>query len=318
MWCNFGRPHSHKLNRGTEAAKMDTGSSSDGTVKMLSAAACGAAAAIACLRAQPPAATASTASSGAPAARNEEATTASASSPVDEFKGKVCLVTGGAMGIGRAIVEEFASRGATVVYADLVRCLEDGADPVAGELQTRAGLASGSFAQAIQWVKCDASQADQVEAAVQEALDRCGRIDILVNNCGICPDDSCKPAHELAVEMYDKVMAVNSRSYFLFAKYVIGKAFLPQGGGVIVNIASVQGLQSVPCVPAYASSKGAVINFTRNLAVEYAGKNIRVNAVNPGSVRTPMLMHFLGDDAEKTDPTPMKRWGKPEEIAAAA
>lgn len=114
-----------------------------------------------------------------------------------------------------------------------------------------------------------------------------------------------------------QVMAVNSRSYFLFSKFVIGKAFLPQGGGVIVNMASVQGLQSVPCVPAYASSKGAVINFTRNLAVEYATKNIRVNAVNPGSIRTPMLMHFLDDDAMKVDPTPMKRWGQPEEIAAA-
>ena len=263
-----------------------------------------------------------------------------------EFAGKVCLVTGGAMGIGRAIVEEFANRGATVVYADLVRCLEDGATTTtAGELVTRARLASGSFSGAnVSWVQCDVTDAAQVGAAVEETLQRCGRIDVLVNNAGICPDESCKPAHELAVEQYDKVcendefvlktrnfvlktrncafktmqvMAVNSRSYFLFAKHVIGKAFLPQGGGVVVNMASVQGLQSVPGVPAYATSKGAVISFTRNLAVEYAHKNIRVNAINPGSIRTPMLMHFLGDDAEKTDPTPMKRWGKPEEIAAA-
>ena len=103
------------------------------------------------------------------------------------------------------------------MYADLVRCLEDGADPTAGALLTRAGLASGGFGeneQNIQWVKCDASQANEVESAVQQVLDRYGRIDVLVNNCGICPDASCVPAHELPVEIYDKVtLSLSSRTH---------------------------------------------------------------------------------------------------------
>ena len=105
--------------------------------------------------------------------------------------------------------QEFARRGATVVYADLVRCLEEDKDPAAGVLTTRAGLASGEFGahqQSIQWVKCDASNAAEVESAVKQVINRCGRIDVLVNNCGICPDASCVPAHELPVEMYDKVI----------------------------------------------------------------------------------------------------------------
>ena len=228
-----------------------------------------------------------------------------------DFEGKVVLVTGGAMGIGRAIVEAFAARGATVVYADLLQCLEDNVAPTAGALITAEGLASGEIAhERVYWVKCDVSDAAQVEAAVAKTRSDHGRVDVLVNNAGICPDDSCVGAHELPVDVYDKVLAVNSRSYFLFAKYVIGQCFIPQGGGVIVNLASVQGLQSVPGVPAYAASKGAVLSLTRNLAVEYATRGIRVNAINPGSIRTPMLMHFLGDEAEKTDPTPLKRWGE--------
>lgn len=95
------------------------------------------------------------------------------------------------------------------MYADLVQCLNEGVDPTAGTLTTRAGLASGEFGEhqkRIQWVKCDASKAEEVESAVQEVLTRCGRIDVLVNNCGICPDASCVPAHELPVEVYDKVL----------------------------------------------------------------------------------------------------------------
>lgn len=174
------------------------------------------------------------------------------------------------MGIGRAIVEAFAARAATVVYADLTECLQQGVEPIAGKLNTETGLASGRMADdsnRITWVPCDVSDAAQVEAAVKHTMTTHGRIDVLVrkptlvpaekgafccskncscqccmhlyrvcllryalqvNNAGICPDDSCKPAHQLSVEMYDKVMAVNSRAQFLFAKHAIDLAFLPQ------------------------------------------------------------------------------------------
>ncbi len=213
--------------------------------------------------------------------------------------GKVALIGGGASGIGAAIAETFARQGATVVNADL-----------------RPGGA-GEFA------RMDASDWTSVEAAVNGCVERHGRLDVLVNSFGIM---HVGKIHETSLEDYDRIQAVNARGVFLCCKAAID-VFRRQGYGNIINLASVAGLIAVERRFAYCVSKGAVVEMTRALAIDYAREKIRVNAICPGTVDTPMIRGYVdkyfGDRVEQTiaelhDRQPVGRMGRAEEIAAMA
>ena len=227
---------------------------------------------------------------------------------MSDFNGKTVIVTGGAKGIGEAVTREFARAGANVFCADV--------DVDAG---ARIGAESASLAGSITFVNTDVSQAPTCEALVSQAA-ATGSVDVLVNNVGIQPVDSYMPAHEFPEETWDRILDVNLKSGFLMSKYAI-PVMLKQGGGVIVNIASVQGRQSMKGVPAYAASKGGMISLTQQLAMDYSEQNIRVLAVNPGTIETSLALESVNHDVEALRSAaaadhPIGRIGQPEEIAA--
>lgn len=196
---------------------------------------------------------------------------------MSEFNGKVVIVTGGAQGIGRGISLAFAEQGANVLCADVA---EAAGKAIEAE--------SGSLAGQIVFQQGDVSESEACREIVQAAVDRWGRVDVLCNNAGIQPASTYRPAHELPEEAWDRIIDVNLKSVFLMCKNVLPH-MMQQGGGVVINTASVQGLQSAPGVSAYAASKGGILSLTRNLALDYAAHNIRVLAVNPGTVDTPLV-----------------------------
>lgn len=230
-----------------------------------------------------------------------------------EFKDKVVIVTGGAKGIGRGACLAFAREGASVVSADV--------DVAAGEqlVKDAAGL-SGT----VRFHRADVADAAQCRNLVAQAVAAFGGVDILFNNVGIQPTNSYLRAHEFPEEMWDRILDVNLKSHFLMSKYTIPE-MQKRGGGVILNTSSVQGLQSAHKVPAYAASKGGVLSLTRQLALDYAPDNIRVLAVCPGSIDTPLLREAVestGQDLQQAirlmnQAHPIGRIGTPEDIAEA-
>lgn len=188
------------------------------------------------------------------------------------FGGKVCLVTGGGSGIGRAICLRLAYEGGRVLAVDQDAGSADGT-------ATRI-CESGGEAEAF---GADVSQSAQVQAAVQAAVSRWGRLDILVNNAATMTFD---PVVDLAEEDWNRVLAVNLGSVFLFCKY--GVPHMPPGGA-IVNISSVHAHATTKGVTPYAASKGAIESFTRGFSEEMLEKRIRINCIAPGAVDTPML-----------------------------
>jgi NAD(P)-dependent dehydrogenase (short-subunit alcohol dehydrogenase family) len=224
---------------------------------------------------------------------------------------KVALVSGGAHGIGEAAVGAFAREGYRVAVADV--------DAKAGEALSARHSAAGN----VVFIRGDVSRSEEAWDAVQRTVAAFGRLDILFNNAGIQPLESYRTVEELDEAMWDRVMNVNAKSCFLLCKYAIPE-MIRQGGGVIINNASAQGLQSQKLVPAYAASKGAVLSLTRNLALDYAEKNIRVVAICPGSVDTPMLRASAKMAAPRNPEKALNEWGQkhplgriaqPEEIA---
>ena len=228
-----------------------------------------------------------------------------------QFQDKVVIVTGGAKGIGRAISLSFAREGAKVLCADV--------DVAAGDAisQEATGLAGK-----LVFVKADVAQAAECKALVEKAVADFGGVDVVCNNVGIQPTSSYLPAHELPEEAWDRIMAVNVKSRFLMAKYAVPE-MKKRGGGAIINTASVQGLQSALGVSAYAASKGADLSLTRQLALEYAKDNIRVLAVNPGTIDTPLVAEAAAASGVPTaelhktwgDDHPVGRIGQPQEVA---
>jgi NAD(P)-dependent dehydrogenase (short-subunit alcohol dehydrogenase family) len=219
----------------------------------------------------------------------------------------VALITGGADGIGWATAQRLARDVAHVVLLDL---RGDAAEARAAELgaaqpgRDHLGLA------------CDVSSADGVAAAVQAALERFGRIDVLVNNAGI--GEQAAPTVEQDVAAFDRVLGVHVRGTFLMSR-AVAPAMLAQRAGAIVNIASIAGLAGIPTRNAYGAAKAGIAAMTRAMACEWARSGLRVNAVAPGYVRTALVDELVRkgalDTAAIAARTPMGRLARPAEIA---
>lgn len=224
------------------------------------------------------------------------------------YPNKRAIVTGGTRGIGRAIVKELASKSCCGVLFSDVAFIYNSCDECADELQQEIN----NPATKILAFKADATSLDQAEATVQEAIEKLGGVDILINNAGITRDNLLLRMTE---KDFDDVINANLKSVFNYTKAVI-KHMIKQRYGRIVNIASVVGLIGNPGQANYAASKAGVIGFTKSMARELASRNITVNAVAPGYIETAMT-NKLSDDQKKklTDMIPMGRLGKPEDIA---
>jgi NAD(P)-dependent dehydrogenase (short-subunit alcohol dehydrogenase family) len=223
------------------------------------------------------------------------------------FSNKVALVTGGTSGIGSATAIAFAREGAKVVVSG--RREKEGSEVVS--LIKRSG-GEGTF------IKADVSSEADVSALIAQTLSVYGRLDAAFNNAGI-EGDVGKPTHEQSVENYRAVMDINVLGVLLAMKHEVS-AMLKNGGGAIVNSSSVGGLVGFPGVGVYVASKHAVIGLTKTAALEYATQGIRVNAVSPGGIETPMFDRFtaaIGSDAhdQMAAMHPIGRTGRPEEIA---
>jgi len=226
----------------------------------------------------------------------------------EDFAGKVALVTGAAGGMGRATAQAFAAAGAKVVAADIA----------ADEGEQTAKLIRGNGGEAV-FVRTDVSDAADVEAAVATAVNEYGGLDCAANMAAIETETTFLADCEEAT--FDRLVAVNLRSIFLCLKYEI-RAMLQRGGGSIVNIASTNSFRPLPKQAVYTATKHGVIGLTKTAAIEYAGKGIRVNAVAPGAIDTPMLRGAMAargsDEAEVISRLSLiGRFGDPTEIANA-
>jgi len=221
------------------------------------------------------------------------------------FENKVAIITGGSFGIGQATAIAFAKRGAKVVIADWI---DDGET-------LRQVKALGGEAL---FIKCDVSNSREVKELIDQTIKNFGRLDYAVNNAGI--EGQTGSTHECAEENWDKTIAVNLKGVWLCMKHEIPH-ILKQAKGAIVNIASIAGLVGFPGLPAYVSSKHAVVGLTKTAALEYAKQGIRINAVCPGVIKTPMIDRTTGKDktVEKSfeNMEPVGRMGQPEEVAEA-
>ncbi|MGC4397022.1 3-oxoacyl-ACP reductase FabG [Hydrogenophaga sp. T2] len=215
---------------------------------------------------------------------------------------KVCLITGAAQGIGLATAETFAREGAIVILADLKP------EPVAEAVRRCQALGARAEGHAL-----DVTDRARVDAVVDEVLARHGRIDVLVNNAGITQDARLQ---KMTLEQFDRVIDVNLRGVFHCAQRV-ADAMVQQGSGVILNASSVVGIYGNYGQTNYAASKFGVIGFTKTWARELGPKGVRVNAVAPGFIETPIL-GTIPDKviAEMQQRVPLRRLGRPEEIAS--
>ncbi len=224
-----------------------------------------------------------------------------------DFAGKVAIVTGGASGVGRAVALNLAGRDARVVVADVQS--EEG--------EKTARMVEDLGKEAV-FLRVDVSKSDEVASLVAETVARFGRLDVAVNDAAI--EGERAKTVDCTEESWDRILAVNLKGVFLCMKHEISQ-MLKQGGGSVVNVSSSSGLVGFPTMPAYAASKHGVLGLTRSAAVEYARSGIRVNAVCPGGIDTPMLGRVVGGREHLKDRLlsahPIGRLARPEEIAAA-
>jgi NAD(P)-dependent dehydrogenase (short-subunit alcohol dehydrogenase family) len=223
---------------------------------------------------------------------------------------KVIIVTGGGRGIGAATAKLMGSQGAKVVVADVN---EVGGTSVVDSIVSLGGSAV--------YAHVDVTEEDQIEALVALAVGEYGRLDGIVNNAATI---AVAAIEDLSVDEWDRVMRVNGRGVFLGCKHAIVQFKKQGGGGAIVNIGSISGVVGLAQQPAYCASKGAVIQLSRQIAMEYASDNIRCNTVGPGSVDGEFFQMYLDGQGDATaalqavlDAHPMGRVAQPQEIAEA-
>ena len=225
------------------------------------------------------------------------------------FEGKVVLVTGAAGGIGRASAVAFGRAGACVVVADTS---VDGGHATAALIVEGGGKAL--------FVQCNVTRTHEVEALIDKTVAYYGRLDCAFNNAGI--EEEASQLADAEEAMFDNIMNVNVKGTWLCMKYEIRQMLKQEGGGRIVNTASVAGLVGAPTQAIYAASKHAVIGMTKTAAAEYARSNIRINSVCPGVIHTPMMARALDRDPAREkrlkNAHPLGRFGEPAEVANAA
>jgi NAD(P)-dependent dehydrogenase (short-subunit alcohol dehydrogenase family) len=225
------------------------------------------------------------------------------------FTGKVAFVTGAASGIGRAAALAFAREGAGVVAADVS---EQGNQETARMIEEQGGRALA--------VRCDVTRAEDIKAALASTIKTFGRLDFAFNNAGIEPSKPALTA-DYEVDEWDRIFDINLRGMLLCMKHEIPLILQHGDGGAIVNTSSGAGIIGIKGSPAYTAAKHGVIGLTKAAALDYAAQNIRINAVCPGYIETPMMDRFTGGTAEGRAKViaeePVGRMGKPEEIAAA-
>ena len=223
------------------------------------------------------------------------------------FVGKVAFVTGAANGIGRAAALALAREGASVVVADVSK---NGNEETARMIKDRGGHALA--------VTCDVRRNEDIQRALNAAIETFGRLDFAFNNAGI--EYAIQPAADVSEEEWDRIIEIDLRGVFLCMKHEI-PLMLKQGGGAIVNTSSGAGVKGFKGGAAYVAAKHGVVGLTKAAALDYAPSNIRINAVCPGIIDTPMMNRFSGGTSEGRQAViaqePVGRMGTPEEIAAA-
>jgi NAD(P)-dependent dehydrogenase (short-subunit alcohol dehydrogenase family) len=223
------------------------------------------------------------------------------------FKDKIAIVTGASFGIGQATAIAFAKRGAKVIVADWLEDKE--------KATLKAIEATGSEAV---FIKCDVSKSKDVKLLIDQVMSKYGRLDFAFNNAGV--EGAMGQTHECTEENWDHTIGINLKGVWLCMKNEL-PIMQKQGFGVIVNCASVAGLIGFPGLPAYVATKHGVIGLTKTAALENAKMNIRVNAVCPGVIKTPMIDRITGKQKEVEKQyesmEPVGRMGQPEEVAEA-
>ena len=220
-----------------------------------------------------------------------------------DLQGKKAIVTGGAGGIGLAAVRLFRAAGAEVLIADI--------NEAAGEAAARKTGA--------RFVRCDVSSSADVQRVVAAAD---GKLDVLYNNAGVYWNGRDGRITDIAEENWEKVIAINLRSVYLFCKYSL--PLLMKHGGAVINTASSAGMIGIPNCDAYTATKGAIVQLTKSMAVEYGRYGVRVNCIAPAAIMTPMVRQSNPTDSDFDEErflklrTPLRRYGTPEEIAKLA